>query len=93
MANSVTNIAIIEMYKAQNNISSPLHTYTKWQALGYQVKKGEKSIHRITIWKHVKRKKKVETDEESAEIISGKCIMKTACFFTLEQVERIEKKA
>ena len=84
---AVTNNMIIEMYKAENNLTVPLHTYTKWKQLGYQVKKGEKSEHRITIWKACTKK---VHDEESAEIIeTNKMIMKTACFFTIAQVEKV----
>ena len=46
-ASAKTNKAIIEFYKIENNITCPLHTYTKWRELGYQVKKGEKSQHHI----------------------------------------------
>lgn len=83
----MTNHMIIELYKAENNIDIPLHTYAKWHELGYQVKKGEKSEHRITIWKACTKK---VYDEESAEIIeTNKMIMKTACFFTIAQVEKV----
>lgn len=84
---AMTNNMIIELYKAENNISVPLHTYTKWQQLGYQVKKGEKSQHRITIWKACT--KKVQDEETDMVIESNKMIMKTACFFTIGQVEKI----
>ena len=90
MSNAITNVALIELYKIENNITEDLHTYTKWQALGYQVKKGEKSQHCITIWKHITKTKKV--DEEN-EVVTGKCIMKKAFFFTTSQVEKIEKSA
>ena len=84
---TITNQMIIETYKAENGIAVPLHTYAKWQQLGYQVKKGEKSEHRITIWKACTKK---VHDEETAEIIESKrMIMKTACFFTIEQVEKV----
>ena len=84
----MTNAMIIELYKAENNINCPLHTYTKWKSLGYQVKKGEKSEHKITIWKGCSKK---SYDEESnAEIITNKVIMKTAHFFTMNQVEKIQ---
>ena len=80
----MTNNNIIALYKAQNNITTPLHTYTKWQELGYQVKKGEKSLHKITIWKSVKIK------PEEGEPIT-KLIQKTSAFFTMEQVQPISE--
>ena len=83
----MTNAMAIELYKLENKITSPLHTYTKWQELGYQVKKGEKSNHRIAIWKHTTKKTK---DKEGNEVNASKVIPKVACFFTLEQVEPIK---
>lgn len=86
----MTNRFIIEVYKVSigMDVDAPLHTYAKWQELGYQVKKGEKSQHRIQIWKACS--KKVVHDEESGhELTSTKCIPKIACFFTLDQVEKM----
>lgn len=83
---AITNKMIIELYKAENNITCPLHTYAKWKSLGYQVKHGEKCNHRITIWKHVS--KKIVSDD--TEIETSKCFGKIACFFTLDQVEKIK---
>ena len=85
---ATTNAQIIETYKALNGINCPIHTYAKWQSLGYQVRKGEKCQHRITIWKGCTRPK-VNADGE--EVTTSRMIMKTACFFTLAQVEPIEK--
>lgn len=82
----MTNRMIIELYKLENNITCPLHTYAKWKSLGYQVKYGEKSEHKIVIWKHVT--KKVIKDDE--EIESNKCFSKVAYFFTINQVEKIQ---
>lgn len=83
----MTNNMIIEIYKIEHNINVPLHTYAKWQELGYQVKKGEKSEHKILIWKGCN--KKIHDEESDSEIISNKLIMKTAYFFTMNQVEKI----
>lgn len=89
---AVTNAMIIESYKFEHNITCPIHTYAKWQELGYQVKKGEKSMHKITIWKCGTKKVHDEesNDEESnTEITSSKLFMKTSAFFTINQVEKI----
>ena len=84
----MTNNMIIELYKAEHNIKCPIHTYAKWKELGYQVKKGEKSEHKITIWKGCSKR---SFDENSdTEIITNKVIMKTSAFFTIYQVERIK---
>lgn len=83
----MTNIMLIELYKMENNITCPLHTYTKWKSMGYQVKKGEKAQHKITIWKHSTKKVK---DENNEEIDSNKYFPKLSCFFTIEQVEKVK---
>lgn len=83
----MTNVMIIELYKAEHNISCPLHTYAKWQELGYQVKKGEKSEHRITIWKACN--KKIHDEETNTDITSTKVRPRMAYFFTMNQVEKI----
>ena len=84
---AITNAMIIEMYKAEKGITMPLHTYAKWKSMGYQVKKGEKSMHRITIWKGCT---KTRTNEDGEEVTTSKVIMKESCFFTLAQVEPIK---
>ena len=84
----MTNAMIIELYKIENNITCPLHTYTKWKSLGFQVKKGEKSAHKITIWKGCS--KKILDEESNTEVQTNKVIMKTAHFFTMNQVEAIK---
>lgn len=83
----MTNAEIINSYKLENNISVPLHTYAKWQELGYQVKRGEKSQHKITIWKGCT--KKVVDEESKTETNSSRVFMKKAAFFTMNQVEKI----
>lgn len=86
----MTNAMIIELYKAENKINCPLHTYAKWQSLGYQVKRGEKSQHKITIWKATTKGKKVDDESDIPEKYTGKVFMKTAHFFTINQVETIK---
>ena len=85
---ATTNAQIIEFYKAENNISCPIHTYTKWKQLGYQVRKGEKCMHRLTIWKSCT---KTRTNADGEEVTSSHLILKESCFFTLAQVEPIKK--
>lgn len=90
MANAITNKMIIDLYKAENNINTTLHTYAKWKELGYQVQKGQKAEHYITIWKHATNKVKQTTEaEEEKPIQKSKMFMQRSAFFTLEQVERI----
>ena len=89
----MTNTAIILEYMLVNNLDPDkvvLHTYQTWKKLGYQVKEGEKSEHKISIWR--RSTKKVENEEgEKEEVDNGRYFLKASAFFTQEQVERIEK--
>lgn len=73
----------------------PIHTYAAWKSLGFQVKRGEKAIAKITIWKAGKSRQQEETAEAAAENgveISPERVrmfMKTAHFFKPSQVERV----
>lgn len=72
--------------------TEPIHTYRAWKELGYQVRKGQKAVAKITIWKH--SGPKVETipqeDGREAQVIDkGRMFMKTAAFFAESQVEAI----
>lgn len=73
------------------NEPEPIHTYAAWIEKGYQVRKGEKSIASIAIWKQgkpytVKNADGTETQKD------GKMFLKTAYFFKASQVDKIEKK-
>ena len=82
--------ATIEDEQGKREIELPesIHTYQKWKALGYQVKKGSKAVAQFPIWKYTSAKKKEETEEEAQQ--EGHCFMKISSFFTAEQVEKIE---
>ena len=64
----------------------PLHTYAVWKSLGYQVKKGEHSIIKLTIWKHVT---KTTTDEDGNETTNARMFPKLSHFFSWDQVQPI----
>ena len=76
-----------------------IHTYNGWKARGYQVKKGEKSSIKFTIWKHTT--KMLKTDTGNAELDKANAMvneqggqtnmfMKMSAFFTPAQVEPIK---
>ncbi len=65
--------------------TEPIHTFARWKAMGYMVRKGEKAIAKFTIWKHVHKKKKAD-DEEAPE---SKMFLKQAAFFSMAQVEQV----
>ncbi len=66
-------------------IPEPLKTYQVWKGEGRQVKKGEKAIIQLPLWKH--STKQIEKDGEEKEVSS--MFMKTASLFTLAQTEAI----
>lgn len=84
---ATTNRAIIDAYKTANGLSldTPLYTWAVWHNMGYRVRKGEKCKHRVTLWKHTK--KKIEQDGQEKTV--GRCFHKTMNLFTSEQVERM----
>lgn len=75
----------------------PIHTYAAWKSLGFQVKRGEKAIAKITIWKTGKSRQQEESAEAEATAENGteisservRMFMKTAHFFKPSQVERV----
>ena len=85
---ATTNKAIIELYKAEQGlpINYPLFTYAAWLKQGYQVKKGEKCKHRVSLWKYAQR----TVEQDGQEQTMGRCFFKTVSLFTMEQVERIQ---
>ena len=96
--------AEVETDKGTQTIELPedIHTFAGWKALGYAVKKGEKSSIKFPIWKHTT--KMLKTDTESAELNAMNAqinaqggqtnmFMKTAAWFTAAQVEPIKAKA
>lgn len=84
---ATTNKAIIEAYKAANNIplTAPLYTYAAWMAQGYRVRKGEKCKHRVQMWRY--GKKKIEQDGQERTV--GRCFHKTMNLFDETQVTKM----
>ena len=83
---AITNKAIIDAYKAANRLplDMPLYTYAAWLKRGYQVRKGERCKHRVTMWKMSTNK-----DDEGNVVDTGRYFHKTMNLFTIEQVEKI----
>lgn len=89
---ATTNKAIIEAYKAANNIplTAPLYTYAAWMAQGYRVRKGEASRHRVQMWKYTPGKKTADTETQKVpQGKENKCFMKTVYLFEAGQVEKM----
>ena len=74
-------------------VPEEIHTFNKWKSLGYIVKKGEHSIARFPIWQKRKKKerRKPEQEEDGERMENGvSYYMKTAFFFTADQVEPLK---
>jgi len=73
----------------------PIHTFKKWQDLGFSVKKGEKACISLMIWKHTSKQPDLSAIPENAspaerEALSApivKMFMKKAHFFAFHQVQ------
>ena len=63
----------------------PIHTFAAWKEKGFKVKKGEHAIAKFPIWKHTVK----ETEDGKEE----KMFMKTAAFFSDDQVEKMERRS
>jgi antirestriction protein ArdC len=74
----------IEMYLEKLG-SIPLHTFKKWNDLGYKVKKGEHARVVTYLWKP----NVVKEDGEEKETTDLKMYMRKSHLFTIEQVEKI----
>ena len=74
------------------DVPEEIHTFQHWKSLGYRVMKGQKSIAKFPVWKHTGRKMETMVDSEGNEVQAadrGRMYMKTAAFFSREQVEEI----
>ena len=72
-----------------------LHTFEIWQRMGYSVKKGEKAIAKIRIWKYSEKTEeltgKTQQDEKADESEErSRMFMKLAYFFAPSQVEKAD---
>lgn len=69
-----------------------IHTYAGWKAVGRQVKKGEKALAAINIWKCSTKTITAKTiDGKEEEIDARRMFMKRAFFFKSSQTEPIKR--
>ena len=85
----MTNYQIIENAKIELGLDEDLilKTYQDWKRIGYQVKKGEKSVMACMIW--FPKKSKVKNEVDSEEVNEGSFFKSKAFFFSQNQVEKI----
>lgn len=83
------NTLTVEIDGEEKELREPeqIHTYARWKAMGYQVRKGERAIAKFKVWKHVAGKKKNDDSEEEKTAGRGKMILKQAAFFSFAQVD------
>lgn len=81
-------------------IPEDIHTFNGWKSLGYSVKKGEHAIASFPIWKHTTKSADENTGDENLDALNAeinrqggheKMFMKTAFFFTQDQVEPLDQ--
>lgn len=65
-----------------------IHTFQRWKALGYSVKKGEKAIAKFPIWKPCTRK-----NDDGEDVNTGRMFLKNSAFFSSAQVEPLAARA
>ena len=70
-----------------------IHTFQAWKKLGYQVQKGEHAVAKFPVWKFKSSGKGEKKDEQEAgddeSPKDGKCYMRMAFFFTVDQVKKM----
>lgn len=92
---NVVSVTFADGTEAQVEYPEAIHTFAYWKACGFCVKKGEKAVVKLSIWKHVSKKREVpeDADETTKALLSvpdSKMFMKTAAFFAAHQVEPIQ---
>lgn len=77
-----------------------IHTFNGWKERGFQVKKGEKSKIKFSIWKHTRKMLNTDTGNEENNKMNEEInkqggqtnmFMKTSAFFTFDQVEPVKQ--
>lgn len=77
--------------KVRLEMPEAIHTFNGWKALGYSVKKGEKSSIKFPIWKYTEKEKPEEekTGNPLEDAPVTNMFMKMSAFFRFDQVEKI----
>lgn len=64
-----------------------IHTFDYWRSIGYTVKRGEKAVTALTIWKHTT---KHTANDDGSITDDSRMFMKKAYFFSTSQVEKLQ---
>ena len=68
----------------------PLHTYSEWKRLGYQVKEGERAALVLDLWRFSKNKASEDENGEETESAGEHAYMAKSHLFTAQQVKKAE---
>lgn len=68
----------------------PLHTYSEWKRLGYQVQEGERAALVLDLWRFGKNKASEDENGEETESAGEHAYMAKAHLFTAQQVKKAE---
>lgn len=89
----MTNLEIIIAEGLLNHTAEELHTFSRWKAMGYAVKKGEHGIE-TRLWKKSKKKADApeDADEETKKKYNDGFYLAKSFLFKRSQVEPIKGK-
>lgn len=90
----MTNVEIIERTKQEQGITEEIHTFKAWNELGFKVKRGEKAIMMVEIWKPratrvigiTQMEEEIDENDENVKN-KGRFFLKKSHFFGRSQVE------
>lgn len=85
-------MTVVDADGNEKSVEEPeaIHTYETWKKLGYQVRRGEKAIAPIEIWKPKTRKKEEEEKDAVPSLMKPQMFRKVAHFFAAHQVDPIK---
>lgn len=66
----------------------PLHTYSEWKRLGYQVKEGEHASLTVSLWRFCKDAPSKDTEAQELQAIGERAYTTKSHLFTASQVEK-----
>lgn len=70
----------------ENGVPEEIHTFQRWKAEGFRVRKGAKALVELQIWKVAAAKKKSDNDDAKDDTDEPKFFLKKAFFFSASQV-------
>ena len=91
IANEVVNLGLASVETVEKTLSQgkalPFMTYQEWRKHGYSVKKGEKALFRVRLWK------KTDVKNDKGEKVGDKFVSPYCYIFGGNQVEKIGAKS